>query len=51
MEKEVKIILVQKEQFCEDIDMFRVSCDGLECGWGITLEEAIRDFDKANGLK
>lgn len=51
MEREVKIVLVPKEQICEDNDMFRVSCDGLKCGWGRTLEEAIREFDIANRLK
>lgn len=51
MEREVKIVLVPKEQICEDTDMFRVSCDGLKCGWGTTLEEAIQDFDIKNGLK
>lgn len=52
MEMEVKIVLVPKEQICEDVDMFRVTCEGLfHCGWGRTLEEAIQDFDKANGLK
>lgn len=51
MELEVKIILVPMEQTGEDTDMFRVSCNGLwHCGWGRTLEEAIKNFDKENNL-
>lgn len=50
MEREVKIVLVPKEWIAEDTDMFRVECEGLHSGWGRTLEEAIRDFDKENGL-
>lgn len=48
MENEVKIVLVPKEQISEDVNMFRVSCDGLNNGWGTTLEEAIRNFDIVN---
>ena len=48
MENEVKIVLVPKEQISEDVNMFRVSCDGLNNGWGTTLEEAIYNFDMAN---
>ena len=51
MEMEVIIELVPKEQIYEDVDMFRVSCKGFCSGWGKTLEEAIRDFDKENGIK
>ena len=47
-EKEVKITLVSKELINEDTDMFRISCDGLKCGWGSTLEIAIKDFDEQN---
>lgn len=51
MEREVKIVLVPKSQLVEDVDMFRVGCDGFYyCGWGRTLEEAIKDFDKENEL-
>lgn len=48
MEREVIIELVPKEQICEETDMFRVSCKGFYSGWGKTLEEAIRNFDKEN---
>lgn len=52
MEMEVKIVFVPKELICEDTDMFKVCCEGFYyCGWGKTLEEAIRDFDVVNNLK
>jgi hypothetical protein len=48
MEIEVKIVFVPKEQTNEDVDLFRVSCDGLNSGWGTTLEKAIQNFDVMN---
>lgn len=51
MEVEVKIVLVPKEQLADNIDMFRVSCEAFYySGWGRTLEEAIRDFDRQINL-
>ena len=47
-EVEVKIALIPRDWTCEDEDMFRVSCDGLNNGWGKTLETAIKDFDEKN---
>lgn len=50
-EKEIKITLVPRQHIGgETRNMYRVSCDYWEmnCGWGYTLEEAIRDFDKNN---
>lgn len=52
MEMEVKIEFIPKEFTCEDKDMFRVSCKAFYyCGWGETLEEAIKNFDEENELK
>ena len=48
MEREVKIVLVPKDWIGEKADMYRISCDDLHCGWGNTLEDAIRDFDAKN---
>ena len=50
-EREVKIALVPKEWFGEDEDLYRVSCDDMHCGWGTTLEKAIRNFDIMNDRK
>ena len=50
-EKEVKIVLVSKELINEEEDMYRVSCDNMRCGWGVTLEKAIRNFDTMNYRK
>ena len=47
-EREVKIALVPKEWINKDKDMYRISCDRMNCGWGETLESAIKDFDKNN---
>ena len=47
-EREVKIALIPKEWINEETDMYRVSCDGMECGWGTTLESAIKDYDEKN---
>ena len=48
MEKEVKINLIPKEWIGEEHDMYRITCDGRETGWGLTLLEAIDDFDIRN---
>lgn len=50
-EKEVKIVLVSKELINEEEDMYRVSCDDMRSGWGVTLEKAIRNFDTMNYRK
>ena len=47
-EVEVKIALIPRDWTSEDEDMFRVSCGELKNGWGKTLKEAIKDFDKRN---
>lgn len=47
-EREIKIALVPKEWISEDRNMYRISCDGMNHGWGYTLEEAILNFDKEN---
>ena len=48
MNMEIKITLIPKEQIFEDTHMFKISCNGLNNGWGATLEEAIRSFDEVN---
>jgi len=47
-EREIKIDLVPKEWVGEEKNMYRISCDGMNYGWGYTLEEAIKNFDKEN---
>lgn len=47
-EREIKIVLVPKEQICEEYNMIRISCDGFKDGWGLTLERAIKNFDLVN---
>ena len=46
------ITLVPKHQIVDaKQDMFRIHCPDsfdIKAGWGYTLEEAIRDFDKNN---
>ncbi len=49
MEKEIKIIYrppIFNDRYTSSL--YEVRCEGLESGYGNTLEESIRDFDYKN---
>ena len=49
IEHEIKIIYREQANIGRKIYLpYEVSCEGRYCGFGSTLEEAIKDFDKNN---